>query len=91
MANQNLLPCLLACLLACLLPYLLNGEKIRKADREQQQKYRSKKAKNAINAAMNESTVGSSTSYNVACTFWVQQLRKQRGLYLYHHEKEQQL
>ena len=39
---------------------ILNGEKVRKADREQQKKYRLKKLlKNAINAAINESTVGS--------------------------------
>ena len=39
---------------------ILNGEKVRKADREQQKKYRLKKLlKNAINATINESTVGS--------------------------------
>ena len=44
---------------------MFNGDKVREAHRERQQKYTFKKAaKNAINTAINEFIVGSSTPYN---------------------------
>ena len=60
---------------------LLNGEKVREADRERQQRYRFKKAaKNAINAAINESTAGSSTPYNSASTLGKAVKKAERAL-----------
>ena len=60
---------------------ILNGEKVWKADREWQKKYRLKKAtKNAINAAINESTVGSSTPYNAASTLGKAVKKAERAL-----------
>ena len=60
---------------------LLNGEKVRKADRERQHRYRLKKAaKNAINAAINESAAGSSTPYNSASTLGKAVKKAERAL-----------
>ena len=60
---------------------LLNGEKLRKADREWQQKYRLKEAaKNGINAVINESTLGSSTPYNAASTLGKAVKKAERAL-----------
>ena len=60
---------------------ILNGEKVWKADRERQQKYRLKKAaKSAINAAINESTVGSSTPYSAASTLGKAVKKAERAL-----------
>ena len=60
---------------------LLNGEKLQKADREWQQKYRLKEAaKNGINAVINESSLGSSTPYNAASTLGKAVKKAERAL-----------